>query len=800
VFLLLINSIVWPAASQLSVEGRVVSDAEGEPLSRVHVQMLNTFRTAVTDAKGHFRMQNLPPGDYVLQLSHIGYGTLRKEVNLKKDVVLNLSLHREAVMAEEFVVQASRMDNTRAGAYAQLDKSDIADRNHGQDLPYLLSLTPSVVVTSDAGAGIGYTGLRIRGTDITRINVTLNGMPVNDPESQAVFWVNMPDLGSSLESIQVQRGVGTAANGAAAFGASINMSTLSFQPEAYAQLQSGAGSFNTFRNTLSFGTGLMQGGIAIDGRLSRITSDGYIDRAYSDLSSLYLSGGYFGKTTVVRLNLLHGQEKTYQAWDGVPSHILDTNRTFNGIGRYTLDDGSEMFYKNETDNYRQDRFQAMVSHEFTPQLRGNVSAYWIMGEGYYEQYKDSEKFTKYGLSPWTLGDSTLTRTDLIRQKWLDNDHYGISWSLNFDRRRMGLVVGGGWSEYLGDHFGEIIWAEHMPAGYANYQWYFNQGKKQEANIFGKISQQVTTRLNWNAELQYRYVKYGIIGTHDDLRDLSQSHRYSFLNPRTGLQYNWNDRHMAFALVAVTHREPTRSDIRDADPNRIPERERLTDLSAGYRYGGKMGKLEINGFHMVYQDQLILTGEINDVGASIFTNVPESYRSGMELSLATRPTAHWELMASLSLSRNRIRNFTAYVDNWDDGTQVEVPLGNTHLAFSPEMVASARVKYKVVKGFSIELLPTYVGKQFIDNTSSATRSLDAFLVNNLRFSYSTKPLFFNKIEINLLINNILNAEYETNAWVYRYFYTGDNGQRLEGVYDGYFPQAGRNFMLNLNIGI
>ncbi|MBE0641755.1 MAG: TonB-dependent receptor, partial [Bacteroidales bacterium] len=653
-----------PVLAQFRIEGRVSSHAEGEPLARAHLQLLNTYRTAVTDPAGRFSLLNLPGGKYILQISHLGYATRRVEVNLDKHTVLDLTMEREALLAEEFVVQAARMDNTQSGVFAQISRSEIKERNFGQDLPYLLSMTPSVVVTSDAGAGVGYTGIRIRGTDITRINVTLNGMPVNDPESHAVFWVNMPDLGSSLQSIQVQRGVGTAANGAAAFGASINMSTLTLNPVAYAEVQSSVGSFNTFKNTLSFGTGLMQGGIAIDGRLSRISSDGYIDRASSDLGAIYLSGGYFGKKTVFRLNYIHGQEKTYQAWDGVPSYILDTNRTYNGIGRYTLEDGSEVFYNNETDNYRQDRYQILLTHEFNPSLRVNISGFWVHGEGYYEQYKESQEYADYGLEPWSLGDSTLTHSDLIRQKWLDNDHIGITWSLNLDRRKLSLILGGGLNEYRGDHFGEIIWAEHMTAGNANYRWYFNHGNKQETSIFGRMNYLLSAGLHWNAELQYRQVDYRIDGTHDDLRDLGQSHRYRFLNPRTGLQYQLSDRHAVFASLAVSHREPSRSDLRDADPDRTPRQERLLDLSAGYRLGGKTTRLEINGFHMVYKDQLILTGEINDVGASIFTNVPESYRSGMELSLATRPHEHWDLQTSLALSRNRIRDFTALVDNWD----------------------------------------------------------------------------------------------------------------------------------------
>jgi len=797
-FLILFPAIVTMAQCRLT--GQVNRQDDGAAMPRAHVQLVNTFRATVTDARGVFSLGGLKSGTYTLRISHIGYGTLERSLRLSKDTQIVLSLAPQALMAGEYVVTATRMGASDPGSYTQLNREDIRTMNHGQDLPYLLALTPGAVVSSDAGAGIGYTGIRIRGTDITRINVTLNGIPLNDPESQGLFWVNMPDLGSSLESVQVQRGVGTAANGPAAFGASINMSTLDLKQQAYADLLLGAGSFNTQRRTLSLGTGLLGDKLSVDGRFSRITSDGYIDRSASDLGSIFLSGGYFGKRTVLRINYMSGKERTGQAWDGVPSVILDTNRTYNGIGRYTTADGKTAYYDNETDNYRQDHYQLLLTREIMKSLNFSATAYYIHGEGYYEQYKEDEELVHYDMRPVSLNDTLIHTTDLIRQKWLDNDLIGLNWSINYQAKRTALVAGGSWNDYAGDHYGEVLWARYMGDAEKGHRWYFNEGHKNETSLYTRLSQELTPRLSMNTELQFRGIRYRIDGIHDDLSDLSQSKTYAFMNPRAGMYYRLSDGKSLYATVAVSHREPTRSDLRDADEGHSPQPERLIDLSGGYHMAGRRGMVEATLYHMAYKDQLVLTGEINDVGAPIFTNVARSFRQGVEMSAGYKPGQRWSLEGTLALSRNQIVDFTAWVDDWESGQQVESPLGRTDLAFSPRSVASGKVSFAPKPGLTMNLISKYVGKQFIDNTSSPKRVLEAYLVNDLCIEYILHPKLFKELGVNLLISNILNAEYETNAWVYRYYYSDGEGQRMEGVYDGYFPQAGRNFMLSLRLSI
>lgn len=779
--LLLIALIPAWGYSQYSIKGNV-QNQEGEPLAGAHIVLKETFKSTISNSDGSFMLTNLSKGNYVIRVSYLGYETIEKIIELEMDITLDFHLRGKAYLEDEVIITATRAEKGTPTTYENVDEKQIDEINFAQDLPYLIQTTPSLVVSSDAGAGVGYSALRIRGTDITRINVTVNGVPLNDPESQGVFWVNMPDFASSISNLQVQRGVGTSTNGAAAFGASINIQSNDLNQNPYARFRSIAGSFNTWKNNVEFGTGLIDGKWSFDGRLSKIRSDGYVDRAFSDLKSYYLSGGYFGKTTMVKFVTFSGKERTYQSWYGIPKDSLETNRTYNP---YT--------YENETDNYQQDHYQLHFTQKINKKLYLNTSLFYIQGKGYYEQYKDDQNFSDYQLPDILIGDTTISTTDLIRQKWLDNHFYGITYSLKYNSELSRITIGGSWNKYDGDHFGEVIWAQYASNMEKAYRWYDNKGIKQDFNVYGKLNQQINEHLSLYGDLQFRRINYEIDGIHDDLRDISQTLNFSFFNPKAGLYYNLNNDHSLYFSFAVANREPNRSNYRDADASNQPEPERLFDYELGYELNRPGMGLQVNIYFMDYKDQLVMTGEINNVGAAIMTNVSDSYRAGIEFlsSLKVSDKITWN--ANLSISRNKIKNFTEYVDDWDQGGQISKNLGETDLAFSPGIVAGSQLAFSPVNGLNINLISKYVGRQYIDNASSKSRSLDPYFINDVVINYKFKTKFIKEIGLHLMLNNIFNEEYETYAWVYRYFYSGEYH-----VMDGYFPQAGFNLLGGISL--
>ncbi|MCK4289323.1 MAG: TonB-dependent receptor, partial [Bacteroidales bacterium] len=593
----------------------------------------------------------------------------------------------------------------------------------------------------------------------------------------------MPDFASSVDNLQIQRGVGTSTNGAAAFGASINIQTLKLNPEPYAEINSSAGSFNTFKNNLTFGTGLIKGKFSFDGRVSKITSDGYIDRAFSDLKSFFVSGAYYGEKSILKLNIFSGKEKTYQAWMGVPKDSLKTNRTYNP---YT--------YDNETDNYQQDHYQLIYSKEINKNLLLNTALHYTHGKGYYEQYKKNRKFKDYLLDTLFIGGDTISRTNLVQQKWLDNDFYGFTYSLNYKKKNTDLILGGAWNKYNGKHFGKVIWAQFASNGSINHQWYDNTGVKTDFNIFGKINYNLNDKINLYGDVQYRRIYYSIDGDHDDLRDITQEHKFNFLNPKAGLYFDINENHSTYFSFAVSNREPSRSDYRDSDEDHIPTGETLYDYEIGYNFKSLNFAVDANMYYMNYKDQLILTSEINKVGDPIMTNVPKSYRAGIELAVGTKILQNLKWDINATFSRNKIKDFTAYIDNWSPPyKQITEDSGETYLSFSPDIIAGSIISYKPINNLNISFISKYVSRQYIDNTSNKYRSLDPYFVNNLIINYSFKTRFIKEIGFQLMINNIFNEKYETNAWVYRYYY-----EDKEYMMDGYFPQAGINFLAGINL--
>ncbi len=781
--LLFIAAMPLMAFSQFSISGKVVDKETKEPLQGAHIIIENTFKSTTSNNSGYFFIKNLKKGNYSIKVSFIGYKTIIKKIKLEKNSELNFEMVSSPILEDEVIITATRAPEKSPTTFKNVSKKEIRDVNLGQDLPFLIETTPSTVVTSDAGAGIGYTSIRIRGTDMTRINVTINGIPLNDPESHGVFWVDMPDFASSIDNIQIQRGVGTSTNGAAAFGASINIQTLKLNPEPYAEINSSAGSFNTFKNNFTFGTGLIKGKFSFDGRVSKITSDGYIDRAFSDLKSFFVSGAYYGEKSILKLNVFSGKEKTYQAWMGVPKDSLKTNRTYNP---YT--------YNNETDNYQQDHYQLIYSKEINKNLYLNAALHYTHGKGYYEQYKENRKFMDYLLDTLFIGGDTISRTNLVQQKWLDNDFYGFTYSLNYKEKNTDLILGGAWNKYNGDHFGKVIWAQFASNGSINHQWYYNIGEKTDFNIFGKINYNLNNKFNFYGDVQYRRIYYSIDGDHDDLRDITQEHKFNFLNPKAGLYFDINENHSTYFSFAVSNREPSRSDYRDSDEDHTPTGEILYDYEIGYNFKSLNFAVDANIYYMNYKDQLILTGEINNVGDPIMTNVPESYRAGIELAVSAKILQNLKWDINATFSRNKIKDFTAYIDNWSPPyEQITDDLGETNLSFSPDIIAGSIISYKPVNNLNISFISKYVSRQYIDNTSNKYRSLDPYFVNNLIINYSFKTKFIKEIGFQLMINNIFNEEYETNAWVYRYYYESN-----EYMMDGYFPQAGINFLAGINL--
>jgi iron complex outermembrane receptor protein len=673
-------------------------------------------------------------------------------------------------------------------AKTNLDKKEIARQNLGQDLPFLLNQTPSVVVNSDAGNGVGYTGIRIRGTDATRINVTLNGIPYNDAESQGTFFVDLPDFASSVNRIQIQRGVGTSTNGAGAFGATINFSTNEVNKKAYAEINNSFGSFNTWKNTIKAGTGLLGNHFTIDARASRVSSDGYIDRASTNLRSGYLSVAYLSDKNDLRLNILSGKEKTYQAWNGVSESDLKTHRTINYAG---MEKPGEP-YDNETDNYRQDHYQLFFTHHINPNFSFNVAGFLTPGKGYYEEYRADEDYTKYGLTYPVVGGNTITETDLIRQLWLKNYYYGSIFSLQKQSAKTRLTFGGAITKYDGNHFGEVIWSEQVWNG--SKRWYDLDASKKDFNVYGKWQQDITDQFQLFADAQYRRVDYDLLGFRDN-PDLFINNTYDFFNPKIGLSYHQNN-WLAYVSYSVAHKEPNRDDF-EAGKDQQPKPETLQDWEAGIERKNNRSFLSANLYYMKYKDQLVLTGQINDVGAYTRTNIPNSYRLGIELQGSSMINKWLKAAANLTLSRNRIKNFTEYIDAYDasynwTGQNTKF-YKESAISFSPDVIGAATVTLIPVKQLNIDLLSKYAGKQYLDNTENESRKLHPYFTEDVRAIYSFSKSWLKNVDLIFQVNNVFNKKYEPNGYTFSYYVASDLTTE-----NYYYPMAGTNWMFGVNV--
>jgi len=793
--------IVLPGFSQFRVSGSVRDD-QMKALTGANVQLSELRRGTVTGKEGTFTLERIPEGSYVLIITYVGFEAHSEAVTVNTDLDLGqIQLRPSTIMGEEVIVTATRAGTRTPVAFSDMDREEIVSRNFGQDVPYLLSSSPSLVTSSDAGHGIGYTSMRIRGTDANRINVTINGIPLNDAESHSVYWVDLPDVAASTDNIQIQRGVGTSTNGAAAFGASINFQTHKLEKEPYAIYEGSVGSFKTYRNSISAGTGLIKDHFSVDMRLSDLHSDGYIDRSWTDLQSYYISAAYHNENTLVKFVTFSGTEELYQAWNGVPSYLLDSQRTYNELGGYTNADGELVYYDNQVDHYKQTHYQLHLSRAFDRRWYANAALHYTRGSGYYEQYKENQSLSDYLIDNVIIGSDTVRETNLIRRKWLQNDFYGAVAGLQYRGDRTEMVLGGGWNHYDGDHFGTVIWARNAGNSEIRHHWYDNTGLKSDWNSYLKTTIAAGERFSLFADLQLRGIDYSIEGSDDDLRDLTQAHNYLFFNPKAGINLQFSPQQRAYLFVARANREPNRSNFVDADPaSPVPVKETLLDYEAGYTLQASSYSLNVNLYYMDYTDQLVLTGEINDVGSAVMTNVKDSYRMGLEISGSFQPVSWFRWNLNATFSRNKIKDYTGYVDNWDywsdpsnEPYQVSEQLGTTDLAFSPAVIFNSKLNFEPVKSLQVGFISRYVGKQYIDNSSSESRILAPYFVNDLSLSYAFYPQFMKEISLQFQVSNLFNAEYETNAWVYRYFSGGE-----EGIYDGYFPQAGIHLMVGIRL--
>ncbi len=785
--------------AQVSLSGFVSSpEKKAIPFSVIGIK--NTFLSVQANAEGLFKFSNLKPGTYVLITKCVGYKPKVDSLEVRENRTVEIVLAQTDVALDEVLVNSTRVDHTSAFAHSNLSAEDIKKQNVGQDLPYALNSLPSVVINSDAGNGVGYTGMRIRGSDGTRINVTINGVPVNDAESQGSYFVDMPDILSSTNNIQVQRGVGTSANGAGAFGASINMQTNQLNEKAYAQINNSIGSFNTIKNTIAAGTGLINNHFTFDARATRITSDGYIDRAASNLSSYYVSGGYYGKKSVIKAIMFSGQEKTYQAWNYVlQDSIRAGNRTFNSCGMYYDANGNIKYYKNETDNYKQDNYQLHFIHTFNTRLTVSATGHYTAGKGYYEQYRQGEKLSKYNMPNVITPHDTITHSDVIRRLWLDNDFIGALGNINYSpTSTLNFVLGGGYNTYFGKHNGDVIWAQFANPNDTDPRYYDDKAKKTDGNIYLKTTFKPTSKLNIFLDLQYRAINYSFIGYDTSLvttQKLNAS--YAFFNPKLGLNYLLTQNTNVYASIGIANKEPNRNDFTQSSKLSRPKAEHLMDIEVGATHRFKNINIGVNVYDMEYQNQLVLNGQINDVGAYNRVNVDYSYRRGVELELNANITKYFSFNGNITLSQNKVKNFKEFIDSSDVNytvfTQHQKSYTTTDISFSPNVIAAANLVFKPVKHLEIAVLNKYVGKQYLDNTSDSQRAIHDYFVTDLRLNYTIYTKLIKEINLMAVIYNISNTVYETNGYNYSY-YSGDKLYKQNYL----APAAPTHFMVGMNL--
>jgi len=785
--LFLLCSILWGWQSfsqNYTVEGQVTEN--GKPLKDVSVYAKSTNYGTVTDENGDYQL-SLEKGNYTLVFANGN----RREVRLKlmSNQTLDVDMAKAEESLDEVLVQAFRVDADSPITHSNFTKKDIESRNLGQDIPVLLNVLPSVVSTTDAGNGIGYTSIRVRGSDASRVNVTLNGIPFNDQESQGSFWVNLPDFASSTENIQLQRGVGTSTNGSGAFGASLNILTEAKDDEASAEISNSVGSFNTRRHTIEFGTGLLEDNFTFSGRLSQIKSDGYVDRASSDLKSYFLQGTFQDGGTYIKALAFGGNNITYQAWYGIDKETLDTDRTFNPSGMYTDENGDRQFYDNEVDNYKQDHYQLHWNQKLNKNWTSNLSLNYTYGRGYFEQYEENADLAFHEIGPVQIGGETIENSDLIRRRWLDNDYYVVNGTINYTDNQLDFTSGLFYSHYTNDHFGEVIWSRFAGNSEIRDNYYFGTGTKQEFTAFTKATWRLDDQLSFFGDLQGRFVNYSTRGLTSDKVNLLVDENFNFFNPKAGATFQVNEDQQLYASYGKAQREPRRRDFE----NGITNPEILDDFELGWRLDLGKSSVNTNLYYMYYKDQMVLTGALDDVGAPIRETSGESYRLGLEIDADIKVSRLFSLRPNLTLSRNKNIDFRANL-----GGEIQ-NLGETNISYSPEIIGANQLIFHPSEVFQVSLISKYVGEQYMGNIDSEVSRLDSFFTNDLNIVYEWEnaPLF-KSVVFTGLVNNIFDIKYESNGYFFFGNFQNDAGQTetFEGA--GYYPQAGINFLAGVTL--
>ena len=812
---MIILASITTLVSQFSIQGHI-TNKHGEGLDFATVFLEGTRHAASSDARGLYQIKDIPPGNYVLKVLFIGYRQYIEEIVINTDLVRDIKLEGEIYNLDLIEIQANRVGNAGPYSRTSLDKITIQKNNNGQDVPYVLQWTPSLLVTSDAGAGIGYTGMRLRGSDQTRINVTLNGVPVNDAESHNVFWVDLPDLTGSVNHVEIQRGTGPSTNGPGAFGGTVSITTADTRVNPFLDISASAGSFGTGKLSVSAGSGLINNRCFVEGRYSLVKSDGYIDRASADLSSLYFSAARVTAKSSLRFNVFSGREVTYQAWYGVPEAKLtgDTEGLFThyynnlGVIYKSTTDSVNLFssgrqynyytYPNQVDNYRQNHLQLIHSLAINNRLRTKVTAFYTMGKGYFEEYRYGDNPASYLIPDYLDASGTpVTSTNLVRQRWLDNDLLGASADFSLVSKNGKLKTEGGVTamNYLGDHYGNLIRIDDLPPGFSKERkYYLSNSDKKDMSAYIRWEYQPATAFTLTADLQGRLIHYKSDGTDNDQQSIAIDYQNSFFNPKFGFNYVPVKNSRIFMSWSLAHKEPVRSDFVDHQGGMVPRAEKMSDLELGFSWATQRIVFESNMYYMKYKNQLVLTGDLNDVGAPLRINVPDSYRLGLETSARFLISKKFSVLGQATFSRNKIDKFTEVVADYTNGFErVLVSHTNTDISFSPSFTAYAVLVYKPVERLEAEWMVRYAGKQFLDNTSDPGRSIKPYNYHNVRLALAVNSRYWKSSRLSLFANNILDSKYSANGYTYTYIY----GSRITENF--YYPQAGRNYLLTLELG-
>lgn len=797
-------------SAQHSIEGTIKNE-QGENLILASVFLVDSPFASVSDEFGQYTIKNIEPGEYLMKATYLGYKSFEDTIMVSANMKIDIVLQGSKYALEDVEITANNLDTESPFSYTEVDEERLNTKNLGQDIPVLMEHLPNMVSTSDAGAGIGYTAMRVRGSDATRINVTVNGVPINDSESHGLFWVNMPDFATSVNKIQVQRGVGPSTNGAGAFGATVAMHTNDISENPLVSIGGSYGSFNTKRVSVSVTTGLINDQWNIEGRYSLIKSDGYVDRASSDLSSYYFAVTHLNENSSLRFITFSGKEKTYQSWWGVPESRLngdqealqahyDRNRgsiyqtTQDSINLFDSDRRYNYYlYDNQVDDYRQDHYQLIWARSYSDNYQLNLTAHYTKGLGFFEEYKTDEDCAFYGLQGCVNDDGEAITSDIVRRRWLDNHFFGLIANNKIKiNDSQDMLLGLSANRYVGDHYGVVVWSDVVSLTFPNtIEYYRSDATKSDYNAYLKYNLNLSDRIELFADVQNRIIVYDSEGIDNDQTAIDIDTSYNFLNPKLGLNYKLDDQKSVYLSVSKAQREPVRSDFIDAVGTRVPKHESLMDYEAGFRLNNARTSLNANLYYMDYTDQLVVTGAVNDVGAAVRTNVDKSYRMGLELEATHQVNSDWQVSANLALSQNKIKEFTEVIVDYGTGAEVRNNYTDSDIAFSPNLVGGAIISYSPRPDIDIQWLSKFVGRQYLDNTSNNNKAIDPYFVNDLVIKYAPALRGISRSEVKLLVNNLLNSKFVSNGYTYSYIFD----DLIEENF--FYPQAGINVLLGMD---